>query len=80
MGIDSACQFERMVAGNGFRIDDNGLGTTLGIDERGIGLALRAQALNVNLCRLQLRLERETVTALPPYTTSCVDSPKPHDE
>ena len=62
MGIDGACQFERMVAGNGFRIDDNGLGPTLGIDERGIGLALRAQALNVNLCRLQLRLEREAVT------------------
>ena len=62
MSIDGAQELERMFVQRRFAVNHLCMGFALGIDERGIGLTLGAQAFDVNLCRLHLRLEREAVT------------------
>ena len=61
MGIDFSGQIERHLR-DVLGTDDSSMGVALGIDKRRIYMAISAQALNVNLCGLQLWLEGETLT------------------
>ena len=58
--VDLTGQLERLAKGSLCR-NMFSMGTTLRIDERRVGITLGAQALHINLCALQLGLEREAV-------------------
>jgi hypothetical protein len=62
MWIDGAHQLERMLGKSWFTVNNASMGAALGIDECGVGVTLSAQSLVVDLCRLQLGLERVAVT------------------